>query len=92
MSAGVPGAFTEPFRTRNHRGLRPLATEPYSTWESSSSLERFIDSLSMDSSVDLCLHFIPERAAPSNPVRSNIVTYLTTANIDIAPGPFATNI
>ena len=49
----------------------------------------------MDRPVDICLHHFPERAAHSSPVRSNItnvVTYLTIANIDVAPGPFSTSV
>ena len=84
VSTGVPRAFGTP----NHLGLQPIITElyPWTGWE------RFIDSPSVDSSVDFWLHFFTEREAPSSSVRSNIVTYLTTANINVAPGPFATDI
>ena len=80
-TGGVPRAF----RTRNDRGLHPIGTElyPWTGWE------RFIDRPPMDSSVAFCLHFFPKRAAP---VRSNIVTYLTTANIGVAPDSLGTNI
>ena len=87
VSASVPGAFG----TKNDRGLQPIVTEsfPWTGWE------RFINNPPMDRSVDICsiLWVFPERVSPNSPVRINVVTYLTTsANIDVAPGPFTANV
>ena len=83
VSTGVSRAL----RNRNERGLQPIDTELYS-W---TGWDRFIDSPPMDSSFNFCSVCV--FTTPVTPVRSEVITYLTTsANIDLAPGPFAANI
>ena len=74
----------------NSRRLPPIITEGCSLmgWKCS------IGCLPMHSLVDVGLHICPGRAAPDISVRCDALShYLTTsANIDIAPGPLATNV
>ena len=84
-TSGVP--FPRASRTRNNRGLHPISTKlyPWTDWEC------ILDSPPMNSSVDFCSVCV--FTSPVTPVRSKVIKYLTmSANIDLAPGPFAANI
>ena len=80
--------FTVPRSSRNRRGLQPIITqEPWMGWEC------LVDCLPMNSSVDFGLCVCTGRTAPDSPVRCDVIAYLTSsANVDIAPGPLATNV
>jgi hypothetical protein len=86
VSTGIPRAF----KAQNRRGLQPIITELY-PW-TARGWEHFIERPPMDSSADFCsVCVVTARVTLNSPVCSNIIMYLTTsANIDIAPGPFAT--
>ena len=80
------------FTTRNHHVLQPIVTRsyPWTGWEC------FVDGPPMDtldSFANFWLYVITEQPVPNSPVCSKVITSLTTsANINVAPGPFATNI
>ena len=86
------GSVSRASGTRNDRGLHPIGTEmyPWTGWD------RFVDSPPMNSSVDFCsVCIFTKQVAPNSPVR-NVITYITapaqSADIDIVPGPLATNV
>ena len=55
--------------------------------------KRLTGYLPMHSSTDIFLRVCAGRLAPDSPVRCDVTTYLTaSANIEIAPGPLATNV
>ena len=55
--------------------------------------KHFIDNPQMASSSGFHLCVVTERPVPNSPVCSQVITYLASfANINIASGPFATNI
>ena len=80
---------TFPSDITNCRGLKPIITEGYPpmTWEC------LISCCSADSSVgfDLCVY--TGRAAPNSPVCCDVSsTYTTSANLEIASSPVATDV
>ena len=79
----VPGA------SRNHRGLQPIITEECSwmSWKSSNGC------LPMHSSVDIGLRICTGQVLSDSPVRCDvIINIIAFANIDVVPGPLATNV
>ena len=81
----VPGA------SRNNRGLHPIITEgcPWMGWKCSIQ----VGSLPMHSYLDIGLGICTGQAVPNSLVHCGINTYLTaSADIDIAPGPLATDV
>ena len=77
-----------PLRTRNQCALQPIVTDfnelyPWTGWK------RFIDSPPLFSSADSCLCVIKRPV----PVRSKVIMCLNmSVNINVGPGPFATNV
>ena len=70
------GGGPRAFRTRNDRGLHSIGIElyPWTGWD------RFIDGPPMDSSGDFrAVCVLTERGTPNSPVRSKVITYLTTS-------------
>ena len=77
----------DPGSSKSHRRLRPIIT-PYYPLE----VECLISCHSLCSSVNFSLCICTWRAAPNSAVRYDITHSTGPANIDIAPGSFATNI